>query len=136
MKCNTDTGNGNGFSHGDNNSNERQPNQIMQKQPIITNNDYHYCEVKRKPATMLNSIAMVHVIKTMEHISASQKIVAQACNLHTSIDHPLSARATATNFHITFLQRRQEHHTTPSPMSTSAGGTLCANLGKTDALRP
>ena len=75
-------------------------------------------------------------LKTMEHISASQKIIVQALNLHTSIDHPLSARATATNFHITFPQRHQEHHTTPAPMSTSAVGTLCANLEKTDALRP
>ena len=69
-------------------------------------------------------------LKTMEHISASQKITVQALNLHTSIDHPLPARATATNFHITFPQRYQEHHTTPAPMSTSAVGALSTNLEK------
>ena len=44
MTYNTDTGNDNGFPHDDDNSNERQPNQIIQKQPIVTKIDYHYYE--------------------------------------------------------------------------------------------
>jgi hypothetical protein len=108
----------------------------MQKQPIITKNDYHYEEINRKPATIRNSITMVHVIKNHGTHFCITKISVQALNLHTSINHPLSARAIATNFHVTFPQRHQKHHTTPAPMSTSAVGTLCTNLEKTDALGP
>ena len=73
MIYDTDTDNDNVFPHDANNSNERQPHQIMQKQPIITKNDGHYYEIKRKPAKIRNSITMVHVIKTMEHMFALPK---------------------------------------------------------------